>query len=184
MAGMVALDGRPFRSNGEHARGVAPAPLGMTPTQRYLLDMNGYLHLKGVLAGSALTVARAAARRYASANPDTLSQPFDRLRRECDGRIYTHTPNTASHLIHAFAFDKSLEHIVFDDQIWPIVMELTDGRPQQRGGVLVCEDHRKPGGHGDRPVHLHCAREDGGPRSARFDVVNGQIFCNNFIVFV
>jgi hypothetical protein len=179
---MTALDGRPFRSNGEGARGVAPADIGMSPQQRFLLDLNGFLHLKSVLQGEELERCREAAVRYASAEPDSLPPPFDRIRRECDARVHQHTPNTASHLGHAFAFDRSLEHIVFNEQVWPVIMELTDGKPQLKGGVLVCEDHR-PGGHGDRPVHLHCAREDGGPRSARFEVANGRIFCDNFVVF-
>jgi hypothetical protein len=146
------------------------------------LDLNGYLHIKGVLQGEALTTARAAAVRYAHDDPATLPPPFSRIRRECDARVHQHTPNTASQLGHAFAFDKSLEHIVFQDTIWPIIHELTDGRPQLNSGGLVNEDHRL-GGHGDRPVHLHCAREDGGPRSARFEVSNGRIYCDNFIVF-
>ncbi len=146
------------------------------------LDMNGYLHLKGVLQGEQLAAARSAAIRYAHGDPDTLPPPFDEIRRACDARVHQHTPNTASQLGHAFAFDKSLEHIVFNDTIWPIIHELTDGKPRLNSGGLVNEDHR-PGGHGDRPVHLHCAREDGGPRSARFEVANGRIYCDNFIVF-
>ena len=113
---------------------------------------------------------------------ESLPPPFDRIRRECDERVHKFTPNTASQLGSAFAFDKSLEHIVFNDTIWPIVMELTDGKPLLNSGSLVNEDHRL-GGHGDRPVHLHCAREDGGPRSARFEIEGGRIYCDNFIVF-
>lgn len=90
--------------------------------------------------------------------------------------------NIASHLPHAFAFDKSLESIIFHERIWPIVMELTDGKPRLGGGVLLCEDHR-PGGAGERPVHLHCAREDGGPRPGLFSVSNGRIRCDHFLVF-
>lgn len=90
--------------------------------------------------------------------------------------------NIASHLPHAFAFDKSLERIIFHERIWPIVMELTAGRPRLVGGVLLCEDHR-PGGAGERPVHLHCAREDGGPRRGLFSVSNGRIHCDHFLVF-
>ena len=185
MSSMVGLDGAPFRSNGEVSRGVRPADIGMTPQQRFLLDLNGFLHLKGVLQGDKLETARAAAYRYASADPSTLLAPFDQIRRDCDASVHEHTPNTASHLGQAFAFDKSLEHICFDDQVWPCIHELTDGMPLLTSGSLVCEDHRD-GGHGDRPVHLHCAREDstGGPRAARFEVSNGRIFCDNFIVFL
>ena len=220
---MVALDGKPFTSNQGH-RGLPPADLGLTPEQRFLMDLQGvslgwggwgrakerqacwgvappgagagagggqaadgarvlqFLHLKGVLQGEELAEARAAAVRYATADPDSLPAPFDDIRRRCDASVHVNTPNTASHLAHAFAFDKSLEKIIFHERIWPILMEFTEGRPQLRNGLLVCEDHRE-GGHGDRPVHLHCAREDGGPRTARYEVANGRIFCDNFIVF-
>jgi len=92
--------------------------------------MNGYLHLKGAIQGEALETARAAAVRYAHADPATLPAPFDEIRRGCDARVHQQTPNTASQLGHAFAFDKSLEHIVFNDTIWPIIHELTDGKPR------------------------------------------------------
>ena len=78
---MTALDGRPFRSNGEGARGVAPADIGMSPQQRFLLDLNGFLHLKSVLQGEELETARAAAIRYTHDDPDTLPPPFDDIRR-------------------------------------------------------------------------------------------------------
>ena len=145
--------------------------------------MNGYLHLKGVLTGDLLDSARSAAMTYAESAPSDLPAPFDQIRRDNDADIYPPgRVNIASHLSHAFAFDKSLESIIFHERIWPIVMELTDGKPRLGGGVLLCEDHR-PGGAGERPVHLHCAREDGGPRTGLYSVQNGRITCDHFIVF-
>lgn len=46
---------------------------------------------------------------------------------------------------------------------------------------LLCEDHRE-GGHGERPVHLHCGREDGGP-NGQYTVSEGRIRSNHFLVF-
>ena len=37
---MVALDGTPFTSNQGH-RGLPPADLGLTPEQRFLMDLQG-----------------------------------------------------------------------------------------------------------------------------------------------
>ena len=37
---MVALDGKPFTSNQGH-RGLPPADLGLTPEQRFLMDLQG-----------------------------------------------------------------------------------------------------------------------------------------------
>ena len=113
-----------------------------------------YLHLRGVLTGDDLTAARDAVVTYAEADPSQLPPPFDRIRRENDADVYpADRVNIASHLSHAFAFDKSLERIIFHERVWPIVMELTGGSPRLGGGVLLCEDHR-PGGAGERPVHL------------------------------
>ena len=137
-----------------------------------------YLPLRGVLTGDDLAAARDAVTTYAEADPSQLPPPFDRIRRENDADVYpadrkTHNycwylgyilprvsamivragVNIASHLSHAFAFDKSLERIIFHERVWPIVMELTGGSPRLGGGVLLCEDHR-PGGAGERPVHL------------------------------
>jgi hypothetical protein len=68
-----------------------------------------------------------------------------------------------------------------------VVLELTDGKPALRDGVLIVDDHRNPRQH-DRPPRggtLHCAREDYGRRyGARFEVSGGQIYCDNFVVFI
>ena len=37
---------------------------GVTPMQRYLFDLTGYLHLKGAVNGAALESAQAAAEHY------------------------------------------------------------------------------------------------------------------------
>ena len=154
-----------------------------------MLDLNGYLHLKGVIQGEELEAARSAAERYATAPAESLPPPFDRIRRECDERVHKFTPNTASQLGSAFAFDKSLEHIVFNDTIWPIVMELTNGKPKLKHATLLRDDNSgelgyKAGGGG----HLHCAKEDWGRESASFETLVGPsgttLYTSAFLVFV
>ena len=49
-------------------------------------------------------------------------------------------------------------------------------------GHMICEDHRA-GGHGEKPVHLHSAKEDWGEEGSRFASKNGRIFCENFVIF-
>ena len=41
-----------------------PPPAAMTPEMRYLLDLNGYLHLRSVLSSRELSACRAAADRH------------------------------------------------------------------------------------------------------------------------
>ena len=65
-------------------------------------------------------------------------------------------------------------------QCRPAVLELTDGKPQLREGVLIYEDwdHNTPTGG-----RLHSAREDWGHDSARFEVRDGRILCDQFLTF-
>ena len=75
--------------------------------------------LRGVLTGDDLTAARDAVVTYAEADPSQLPPPFDRIRRENDADVYpADRVNIASHLSHAFAFDKSLERIIFHERVW------------------------------------------------------------------
>ena len=98
--------------------------------------MNGYLHLKGVIQGEALETARAAAVRYAHADPATLPAPFDEIRRGCDARVHQQTPNTASQLGHAFAFDKSLPNLTLTRQCQVgQALVKREGVPELAGGV-------------------------------------------------
>jgi hypothetical protein len=92
-----------------------------------------------------------------------------------------------SHYDKVFSAEKDLEALAFHPSFWPLVLELTDGKPALRDGVLIVDDHRNPRQH-DRPPRggtLHCAREDYGRRyGARFEVSGGQIYCDNFVVFI
>ena len=93
----------------------------MTAEQRYLFDLHGYLHLKNVLSAKELAAARAAAERYVDTPPDELPAGF-----RVDGRRYE----------HGFAFDRALERLTMHPVTWPIVTELTRGRPRLVRGTL------------------------------------------------
>jgi hypothetical protein len=137
----------------------------MIPEQRYLFDLNGYLHLEQALNREELSAAQAAAERYIHARPEDLPPDFGTE----NGRIYE----------HGFAFDKALEKLVFHPSYWPIIKEFTDNKPRfSRGTMLV----NQPGG----PVEagsLHCARESYGWQSTRYDCRDGRIYCDDFVVF-
>ena len=65
----------------------------MTPKQRYLFDITGYLHLENVITGDALAEASEAVDRYLTTPADELPAGFEQR---------------GLHQ-HGFAFDKSLE---------------------------------------------------------------------------
>ena len=126
----------------------------MTPKQRYLFGLNGYLHIKGVLSDEELGKTQEAVERCVQTPPDELS----------------HGRN--------FAFDKSLEALTLHPVTWPIVKELTGNKPRFNRGSLVVETHEK-----QTMTHFHCAREDCGWQTRRYEVRNGRIFCNDIIAF-
>ena len=88
----------------------------MTPEQRYLFDINGYLHLPNVLSDSELAAARAAVDRYIATPDDELPEGFSR---SDDGKAYA----------NGFAFDKALESLIVHPTLWPIIKEFTHDRP-------------------------------------------------------
>jgi hypothetical protein len=137
----------------------------MTPEQRYLFDLNGYLHLEQALSEEELTAAQSAAERYINARPKDLPPEFGTR----DRRLYD----------HGFAFDKALERLIFHPSYWPIVKEFTDNKPRfLRGTMLV----NQPGGPVDAGS-LHCARESYGWQSTRYECRNGRIYCDDFVIF-
>ena len=137
----------------------------MTEAQRYLFDLTGFLHLEGALGETALAEALEAAERYIRTPAEDLPPDFGSR----DGRIYD----------NGFAFDKSLERLVFEPSYWPIVKEFTSGKPRfVRGSMLV----NQPGGVVD-PGSLHCAREAYGWQSTRYECRDGRIYCDDFVVF-
>ena len=91
----------------------------MTPTQRYLFDLNGYLHLKNVLSGTELKEAQDAVERYIKIPPDQLPHGWN------------------------FSFDKSLEALTMHPVTWPIIKELSDDKPRLNRGSLAVDTHEK-----------------------------------------
>ncbi len=143
----------------------------MTPKQRYLFDVTGYLHLENVITGDALAEAAEAVDRYITAPADELPPGF-----EVRGLHQ-----------HGFAFDKSLECLTMHPATWPIIKEFTANQPRFGRGSLKHDQHELWGA-GERarvnPGGLHCARDDYGWYSTRYAVDNGQIYCDDFVCFV
>ena len=136
----------------------------MTPTQRYLFDLQGYVHIPDVLSSEQLAAGRNAIDRYIATPDDQMKEGFAR---SSDGKSYE----------NGFAFDKALESIVVHPTLWPIIREFTHDRPAFSRGTLLVDTHEHP------PLNLHCAREDYGWQSTRYDTREGRIFCDDFVIF-
>ena len=136
----------------------------MTEEQRYLLDLWGYLHIRGAFAGDDLDEARTAAERYVSAKPEELPPGFG-----IEGKRH----------LHGFAFDKALERLATHRSIWPIIKEMTKGRPRLTSGTLQINN---PNEQKDA-LRLHCAKDDYGWDAMRWDVRDGRVFCNHVVAF-
>ncbi len=126
----------------------------MTPTQRYLFDLNGYLHLKNVLSGTELKEAQDTVERCIKIPPDQLPHGWN------------------------FSFDKSLEALTMHPVTWPIIKELSDDKPRLNRGSLAVDTHEKAS-----ITPLHCAREGQGWQTRRYEVKNRRIFCNDIVAF-
>ena len=140
----------------------------MTPKQRYLFDVTGYLHLKNVLSPQKLKQAQDAADRYIRTPPEKWEPGFGANLERPDFTPYS----------HSFAFDKALETLCFHPVTWPIIKELTGDRPRFTSGTLGRNTR------GQRFHPLHCAREGGGgPEMPRYFCQDEQIYCDFFVVF-
>ena len=136
----------------------------MTPKQRYLFDLTGYIHLKNILSDGELKNAQDAVERCVQTPQDELPPGIS-----YGGGGYS----------NGFSFDKSLEALTLHPKTWPIVKELTDNKPRFNRGSLLAK-----GPEHDQVIgKLHCAREDCGWQTRRYDVRDGQIHCNDFVVF-
>ena len=142
----------------------------MTPEQRYLFDVTGYLHLENVLTGDTLQETQEAIDRYIKTPEDELPPGF-----EIRGLHQ-----------HGFAFDKCLEALTLHPATWPIVKELTLDKPRFARGSLKREQHTD-WQDGERartnPGGLHCARDDYGWYSTLYKVKDGRIYCDDFVAF-
>ena len=131
----------------------------MTPEMRYLLDLNGYLHLRGALSPRELHACRAAADRYVAlcaaveraGAGASVPEGFGNGAKpgHPGGRGYS----------NGYAWEKPLEQLLFHRRVWPIVLELTDGRPGLSTGTMIVDDAALGQAH-QQGSHLHCARED------------------------
>ncbi len=138
----------------------------MTPEQRYLFDVTGYLHLEQVMSQEELKAAQEAANEYINTPTDKLPPGFDA---------------SGKNLPNGFAFSKALEALATHRATWPIIKELTNDRPQLMRGTMIAE---RPGiAESEEGLRLHCAREDFGWHCNRYEVRNGRIFCDDFVVF-
>ena len=135
----------------------------MTPDQRYLFDVFGYLHIENALSPDELKACQDATERYIQTPVERLPPGFG-----VDGVRY----------IHGFAFDKCLEALTRHPSIWPIVKELTNDRPRLISGTLQVNF---PGA--SAVGGLHCAREGFGWESTRYETHHGRIYCDDIIVF-
>ena len=135
----------------------------MTPEQRYLFDLTGFLHLENVLSAEELKNAQEAAQRYMEAPEQDLPPGFSR-----DGKRH----------LHGFAFDECLQALTMHPVTWPIIMELTNNKPRLLSGTLQVDEPGKPSGG-----RLHCAREDYGWERTRYELRDGRIYCDDNVVF-
>ena len=136
----------------------------MTPEQRYLFDVTGYLHLKNVLGAEELENAQKAAERYVRTPYEERPPGFEAEDRQ--------------KFVYGFAFDKALEALTLHPVTWPIVKELTSDRPRLYNGSLAVNTHQNA-----RFGMWHCAREDRW-QTTRYEVRENRIYCDMFVAFV
>ena len=171
---------------GDRPTGPPPSlpavPGELTAEQRYLFDTLGYLQIPDVLGAAELEECRAAVRDYVATPDDAMPAGFERA--------------PGGEWLHAFAWAPALERLCMHSKLWPIVLELTDGKPKMvaSSGTLWHEDTAAAaagandaaatsGAHG---VRLHCARESTGweTSAAIFDAKNGRIQVGHALVFI
>lgn len=134
----------------------------MTPEQRYWFDLTGYLHLRQVLQGAELARVTDAVDRYINTPEEELPLGYKINKKEYH---------------HAVGFDRALDALAFHPATWPIIREFTNDRPQMSGSGVICNNQ------GDGGLRLHCAREDWGWDSTRYECRDGRLFCNDFVIF-
>ena len=153
----------------------------MTPEQRYLFDVTGYLHVEGAVTGDALEQAQEAADRYIFCPPDERPPGFQTRPREMKVEDLGNLPLIRYE--HGFAFDRALEAVTMHPALWPLVKECTANKPRLVSGTLSFQSHdanREP--VEQNPGGLHCAR-DGRYWLTRYQVKDGRIFCNDLVCF-
>jgi ectoine hydroxylase-related dioxygenase (phytanoyl-CoA dioxygenase family) len=182
----------------------------MTPEQRYLLDLQGFLVVEDALSTEELHAARDAMDRLAGGifgtGPPLPDDWYEGCRKEHTRDLGIHGKDFEGHFKWAWAFDKALERLAVHPAIWPIILELTQGRPQlsgpgERVGVAIFDDVHTQGDagrfgrkrDGGTQANWHCTaeggadsqrRESGGYDMAKLQVLaDGSLYCTNFIIF-
>ena len=112
----------------------------MTPKQKYLFDLRGYLHLDNVLTPKELGNAQAAIERLVQASSEDLPAGISR-----GGEGFS----------NGFSADKSLEALTLHPTTWPLIKELTWNKPRFNRGSLVVNTHER-----QEMTPLHCGGED------------------------
>jgi hypothetical protein len=104
----------------------------MTPSQRYLFDLTGFLHIRGAVRGAELRAAQAAIERLvATPRHEREAAGFTH---QADGNYPPDGP--VARFEHAYAFDRALERVAMHPAIWPAVKECTAGQPRLTSGSL------------------------------------------------
>lgn len=153
----------------------------MTPEQRYLFDMTGYLHIEGAVTGENLKDVQEAANQYIYCHPNDRPPGFGPRGEELSVEELGNRPLIRYQ--HGFAFDRCLEALATHPAIWPILKELTANMPRLVSGTLSYEQHNPDRQQVEKnPAGLHCARE-GRYWYTRYQVKNGYIFCNDLVFF-
>ncbi|MAT75622.1 hypothetical protein CMK14_10825 [Candidatus Poribacteria bacterium] len=153
----------------------------MTPEQRYLFDMTGYLHIEGAVTGENLKDVQEAANQYIYCHPNDRSPGFGPRGEELSVEELGNRPLIRYQ--HGFAFDRCLEALTTHPAIWPILKELTANMPRLVSGTLSYEQHNPDRQQVEKnPAGLHCARE-GRYWYTRYQVKDGYIFCNDLVFF-
>ena len=134
----------------------------MTPKQKYLFDLRGYLHLENALTPQELGKAQTAIERLVRASPEELPSGISR-----GGEGFS----------NGFSADKSLEALTLHPTTWPIIKELTWNKPRFNRGSLVVNTHKR-----QEMTPLHCGGEDF-RWTRRYGVRNSQIFTNDIVCF-
>ena len=101
-----------------------------------------FLKIEGALSGDELRQAQAAADSYIDAameSPDSLPPGF--RQDPGDGRRFE----------NGFAFDRCLERLATHAAIWPVVVELTGGKPHFSSGTLQVILPTAPGASNEGP---------------------------------
>jgi hypothetical protein len=132
----------------------------MTPEQRYLLDAQGYCILRGALSNEEVAAARRATDEHVAAQEaadipggDPLPAGFEA------GNGGPDAPGSRMIYSNGPFWSKDLERLLFHRSTWPIVLELTGGRPQLNGGVTLYDDWSRGPTH-SQGGFLHCKRDN------------------------